>query len=1328
MTAGVEVVCGEVARKVDIEVNSSVLSGGGSVDCGVGGGGSGNGGNLSGGGGGGTVDCGVGSGGGLECVVVNDGVEVSDGGTGDVSVEEVGRFKEEELGLENEEVVVVDPLVSESDVNIENGSVVESPVVLVSNGVDVDVNGHGEKISGEHDADVESTEEVDGLTESTQDTVASSQVTVSELEAAVNVDEVDQFKKEELGLENEGIAADPLVSESNGIVLESTKESVAEVKAAKDDVNLVNGSTVDLPVVLVTDAVDVNVDGHLDKISGEQDADLKSSEEVDRLTESTQKTIESSEVTVSELEGATKLSDVTVRAADYDAMVNDGPESIIKLVDNSECQATVDDSGKTSEDLQFQVTDDGSESSGSLIEGPKGKATVDVSESCESPIKEQECMVSVDGSDSIACFVDNQECPVSVDEPESDTIVMELDGKLEEQQKLLVFTSVANVEVEPNHACNVIQTENQKAEDTEIRSGLELEENQDSGLVLTEEVDALANGQVDKFDRILEAKEQVKVEDEIQESQTVVIDNVQDELNLEDNTAESANVAEVSLEAETNTEAVIHENTSSEYGVSNCIDKPQEGLQLEASAENVETTSKLLVEKDGDSLSNSDALTVAEQKVEILSHVDTEVKSSEGVDCGSGIENVDASDDNETEVKDCETPVENVVVFDNEEKGTEVKDASVGDHSTLTFSDTIVNHGVVIEFGSIGRHESKPSIQNKEVENMNGIQSDKISNSSIEGEVVNDAIDAQNDEIEVLEYNFLVKIPRFEDENLREQIRSAHALVVEKTRLRDSIRFVGQEKRERLKVYNQEFEAAKQKEIAARRVVKAKRQEIEAVQAVINRWKNAMSVEDIDSRIYGVEYMIQHEIIQLKDEKEFIREIRQLKSLRDQLASNMGTPEEIRHAIDTKDYNEKRLKVLRKELEDLKAEVSKVVAVLTKIVKKYEELSREERELQCRFKAADEFRQKAYAHLNSLRKLSYDKNTNFRQFKGDLTTARTYLSQGDQDALHRLCANQVETFMEQWNNNDEFRQEYIRRCNCIASRKQKALDGAPPVSVDVAPVLPSNVIEHVNMSPVSLPAEVKHVAVVLPVEQEKDVSVLPTENKNVYNNENAYNNETRKPVENKSGPKKQELKNKSVIKPTNLGSADVAKEEAEVTENVPTKEEIELARKAEELKKEEAAKLKEQRRMEEKAKAVEALERKKRNAQKAQLRAELRARKEAEHKEKEREKRLRKKEKKTDGSSNGEEAPGSENEATAKEIEAAAIKKKGKKPAAHFFSRQLKPKPAPVPPQVLNRNRRWWQQAGHVALAALAVLVVFMMVNFGLFLGSKPTKLNHMRF
>lgn len=72
-------------------------------------------------------------------------------------------------------------------------------------------------------------------------------------------------------------------------------------------------------------------------------------------------------------------------------------------------------------------------------------------------------------------------------------------------------------------------------------------------------------------------------------------------------------------------------------------------------------------------------------------------------------------------------------------------------------------------------------------------------------------------------------------------------------------------------------------------------------------------------------------------------------------------------------------------------------------------------------------------------------------------------------------------------------------------------------------------------------------------------------------------------------------------------------DEPKEAEQLQTAQELEAARKEEEQRKrEEAARLKEQRRLEEIAKAKEALERKRRNAEKAQLRAELRAQKEEE--------------------------------------------------------------------------------------------------------------------
>lgn len=178
-----------------------------------------------------------------------------------------------------------------------------------------------------------------------------------------------------------------------------------------------------------------------------------------------------------------------------------------------------------------------------------------------------------------------------------------------------------------------------------------------------------------------------------------------------------------------------------------------------------------------------------------------------------------------------------------------------------------------------------------------------------------------------------------------------------------------------------------------------------------------------------------------------------------------------------------------------------------------------------------------------------------------------------------------------------------------------------------------------------------------------------------------------------------------------------------------TKEEQELARKEEELRKEEAAaKLKEQRRLEEKAKAMEALERKRRNAEKAHIRAELRAQKEAEQKEKEREKRAKKKEKKksaaaedADGNNEGEAVPTSESPVvTTEEPEfkenPSTITKRPQRLVQ--FTKQSKTKS--IPPPLRNRGKRRMQQWIWIILVGLLVLALFLLGSIGFY-----SKLGH---
>lgn len=136
-----------------------------------------------------------------------------------------------------------------------------------------------------------------------------------------------------------------------------------------------------------------------------------------------------------------------------------------------------------------------------------------------------------------------------------------------------------------------------------------------------------------------------------------------------------------------------------------------------------------------------------------------------------------------------------------------------------------------------------------------------------------------------------------------------------------------------------------------RNLLKSKRKEIDSALSLINKVKSAFSVGDIDSKVHpymhisnglvcslvifkssvflndnsftphvihsvackqirNMEHMIQHETLPLKEEKSYIREIKQLKQTREQLSSSLGSQEDIQEAIDQKDQVEERLKVL----------------------------------------------------------------------------------------------------------------------------------------------------------------------------------------------------------------------------------------------------------------------------------------------------------------------------------------------------------------------------------------------------------------------------------
>ncbi|KAI5585751.1 hypothetical protein BDE02_06G165900 [Populus trichocarpa] len=656
--------------------------------------------------------------------------------------------------------------------------------------------------------------------------------------------------------------------------------------------------------------------------------------------------------------------------------------------------------------------------------------------------------------------------------------------------------------------------------------------------------------------------------------------------------------------------------------------------------------------------------------------------------------------------------------------------------------------GETFKCDSTGNESYMPKIEvqaDSEVENISTASREEVPNrdgfvSQLEGEVSKNetpkptsedsAVVTSDEQYVVAELGkgpfYIIKVPRFDERNLREKVEDAKFQVEEKSKIRDAIQAQIQIIKAKRKEYEDSFLDARSEEKAARDLLKAKRKEIDSVQYIINRTRNALEIEEIDGRIRSMEHKIQHETLPLKEEKQFIRDIKQLKQIREQFSSNMGSQDEVQQAMDQKDQSEERLKSLRKEADVLRDSLLKAEAVTEDAKKKYNDEHEKINQLLFQHRAANDIRQEAFAHLQSLRKQLYEKSKFFYKYKDDLTAATNLALKGDKEELQRHCANQVERVMELWNNNDEFRKEYMSSNMRNTLRRLRTLDGRALGPDEQPPIIPNVVSQRAtkhNVAPSAPALEVEKP--VTPVETQR-IDEKSTAKLGDKKNQTVKTKRQAKPASLENGlptvsgrdqiEESRQEENKLPKEEESRQENKLTKEEESRQENKLTKEEVELARKIEELRKEkEAAMLKEQRRLEEKAKAKEAMERKKRNAEKAQARASLRAQREAEQKEKEKEKKAKKKEKRkaaaedTKDIDEVESAPSSETPTETNESE------RTEKPVtvAKRPQKQTKAKSMPLP--LRNKGKRKMQTWMWALITLLAVIALFFMGNSSFF-------------
>ncbi|TKY66512.1 Proton pump-interactor 1 [Spatholobus suberectus] len=469
-------------------------------------------------------------------------------------------------------------------------------------------------------------------------------------------------------------------------------------------------------------------------------------------------------------------------------------------------------------------------------------------------------------------------------------------------------------------------------------------------------------------------------------------------------------------------------------------------------------------------------------------------------------------------------------------------------------------------------------------------------------------------------------------------------------------------------------------------IVDEKIKEIEPLQQALGKLRTAnnagrggglcSSEEELNNLINSLQYRIQHESIPLAEEKQILREIKQLEGTREKVIANAAMRAKVQDSMGQKEAIQDQVKLIGGDLDGVKKERQAIRSKIKQLDDAVKALDKDILSLQDELGSVTEKREKAYESIQQLRKERDQGNSYFYQSRTILNKARELAAKKDINALEELSQTEVEKAMSLWNSDKSFRNDYEKRLLPSLDMRQLSRDGRmrnpdeKPLLEELKPAetdtLRKSSIKQLKEEPKSSPEE-----------------AVPTL-------------KVQKETKKKGRDLKSNLDNKDL--------EDADEYEFELPKETPVKEPPI-----------DPEKLKEMKREEEIVKAKQALERKKKLAEKAAAKAAIRVQKEAEKKLKEREKKA----KKAAGGSGAvpyPEEPAHEvvevtEQKTNDNVEASVLTKEKVQKESSVRSRSrvkgLKG-PDSIPKAILKRKRsnNYWIWVASCALLVLASLVL----------------------
>ncbi|KAK6134600.1 hypothetical protein DH2020_031659 [Rehmannia glutinosa] len=345
-------------------------------------------------------------------------------------------------------------------------------------------------------------------------------------------------------------------------------------------------------------------------------------------------------------------------------------------------------------------------------------------------------------------------------------------------------------------------------------------------------------------------------------------------------------------------------------------------------------------------------------------------------------------------------------------------------------NESVVNEKVDITFGTHGVDEPVKG----EVNNVS------------ESNVPKDAVDEWPEPKQIHSF-YIVRYRALEDQNLKAKLDVAEKELQKKNQARLQIVEKIRAKRERicptnLMMDDVENAYADRSQLIAqlrslgvenkqfRSIMDEKRKEMEPLQQALGKLRGApgggergpgicSSEQELNDLIKSYQYRIQHESIPLTEEKQILREIKQLEGTRQKVIANAAERARIQDSMGEKDAIQGQVKLIGVDLDGVRKEKQVINAKLKQLDEEKLAIEKDISVLEDELTA----------------------NSPFYQNRTLLTKAKVLASNKDVDALKELSETEVEKFMSLWNSNKAFRDDYERRILPSLDMRQLSKDG-----------------------------------------------------------------------------------------------------------------------------------------------------------------------------------------------------------------------------------------------------------------------------------------------